>query len=251
MDAAEKYHLHTMASSDIFAFPKNADPKEKWKMLEYSLNEFLTDYPQIDWISTRFGENYSYFNSYFGGEGIEHEEEFAEVVDFIHQIVSKKYGKKYMPRTWALGNKNWGADPDNYLKVIKNVEASDHIVFSVKNTRTDFWRYNLFNPVIGVGDKEQAIEILCQDSYHFKAAIPYYEVLRMAHGPSEFGGNGGLKEAYKKGVRSAWGWAHGRWLVRALYQKGRVVRRQYLWLKPFGMGCAAQPPYIGQRMGRH
>jgi hypothetical protein len=52
--------------------------------------------------------------------------------------VSKKYNKIYMPRTWAVGNSNWGANTERYNAVIDKVKAFDNIIFSVKNTRTDF-----------------------------------------------------------------------------------------------------------------
>lgn len=206
VDVAEKYHLKTVASTDVFAYPKSADPSKKWDLLAASLTRFLTDYPEIDRISTRFGENYSFFNPFFAGEGIKSEDQFAETIDFIHNIVAGQFGKTYMCRTWALGNDNWGADPENYLDVIKNIKADKDIIFSAKNTRTDYWRYNKFNPVIGTGDYPQAIEIACQDGYNFKNAIPYFEVARMANGPKEFGGGQGLKWAYKEGVRTVWGW---------------------------------------------
>ena len=209
IDIANKYHLKTVASSDIFIYPKGQDPSKKWDLLDYSLNEFLTNFPEIDIITTRFGENYSYYNNFFVGEGLDTkgiEEKFPELIDFIHQIVSKKYNKIYMPRTWAVGNSNWGANTERYNAVIDKVKAFDNIIFSVKNTRTDFWRYNLFNPVIGTGDKEQAMEFLCQDGYNFKNSIPYYDVIRMAKGPKELGGQGGMKYGYKAGIRTAWGW---------------------------------------------
>ena len=209
IDIANKYHLKTVASSDIFIYPKGQDPSKKWDLLDYSLNEFLTNFPEIDIITTRFGENYSYYNNFFVGEGLDTkgiEEKFPKLIDFIHQIVSKKYNKIYMPRTWAVGNSNWGANTDRYNAVIDKVKAFDNIIFSVKNTRTDFWRYNLFNPVIGAGDKEQAMEFLCQDGYNFKNSIPYYDVIRMAKGPKELGGHGGMKYGYKAGIRTAWGW---------------------------------------------
>ena len=209
IDIANKYHLKTIASTDIFIYPKGQDPSKKWDLLDYSLNEFLTNFPEIDIITTRFGEYYSYYNNFFVGEGLDTkgiEEKFPKLIDFIYKIVSKKYNKIYMPRTWAVGNSNWGANTERYNAVIDKVKAFDNIIFSVKNTRTDFWRYNLFNPVIGTGDKEQAMEFLCQDGYNFKNSIPYYDVIRMAKGPKELGGQGGMKYGYKAGIRTAWGW---------------------------------------------
>lgn len=209
MAAAKKYHLKTVASSDIFIYPKGQDSSKKWDLLEYSLNEFMTRFPEIDMITTRFGENYSYYNKFFSGaplEGKSIESQFHKIIDFIHKIVSDKYGKIYMPRTWACGNATWGSNADHYNNVISKVKAEENIIFSIKNTRTDFWRYNIYNPIIGTGDKEQAIEFLCQDGYHFKNAIPYYDVNRMANGATEFGENKGMKYAYDKGARTVWGW---------------------------------------------
>ena len=209
MAAAKKYHLKTVASSDIFIYPKGQKESKKWELLDHSLNEFLTRYPDIDMITTRFGENYSYFNKFFAGaplEGKVIEEQFPKIITFIYKIVHDKYGKAYMPRTWACGNHTWGSDAEHYKNVIEKVAEKEDIIFSVKNVRTDFWRYNKTNPVIGTGDKEQAIEYLCQDGYHYKNAVPYYDVIRMAKGASEFGEDKGMKEAYRSGVRTVWGW---------------------------------------------
>ena len=209
MAAARKYHLKTIANSDIFIYPKGQDASRKWEMLEYSLNEFLTRYPDIDRISTRFGENYSYFNSYFVGaplEGKVIEEGFPKIIDFIYEIVHNKYGKTYVPRTWACGNHTWGSDLEHYNHVMDQVEPREGLILSVKNTRTDFWRYNKFNPIIGEGKHEQAIEYLCQDGYHFKNSFPYYDVIRMSHGASELGEDKGMKYAYQTGARTVWGW---------------------------------------------
>ncbi len=209
MAVAQKYHLKTVASADVFIYPKGQPSSKKWDMLEYSLNEFLTNFPQIDMITTRFGENYSYYNNHFVGEGLDTkgiEEQFPKLIDFIYQIVSKKHGKIYMPRTWACGNTTWGSNVDRYMAVVDKVKGTENMIFSVKNTRTDFWRYNKFNPIIGVGEKEQAMEFLCQDGYNFKNAIPYYDVNRMANGPKEFGENSGMKKGYQTGTRMVWGW---------------------------------------------
>jgi len=111
-----------------------------------------------------------------------------------------------MSRTWACGNTTWGSNVDRYKAVIDKVKSTGNVIFSVKNSRTDFWRYNKFNPIIGVGEKEQAIEFLCQDGYNFKNAIPYYDVIRMANGPKEFGEISGMKQGHQAGVRTVWGW---------------------------------------------
>ena len=209
MAAAKKYHLKTVASSDIFIYPKGQDVSKKWDLLDYSLNEFLTRFPDIDMITTRFGENYSYFNQFFVGaplEGKVIEMQFPKIIEFIYKIVNGKYHKTYMPRTWACGNHTWGSDAEHYKAVIDKVEAKENIIFSVKNVRTDFWRYNYTNPIIGTGDKEQAVEYLCQDGYHYKSSIPYFDVIRMANGASEFGEQKGMKDAYRSGVRTVWGW---------------------------------------------
>jgi len=205
--AAEKYHLQVCVNSDIFAYPKNVQHKDRYKALDASLNEILTDFPEIDIVIGRFGENYSYFNPYFTGKGPASETELAAVIDSIQAIVVKKYHKIFIPRTWSLGNDAWHADPALYTKITAEIKADTGTIFSVKNTQTDFWRYNKFNPTLGKGTKKQAIEYLAQDGYHFKSSIPNYEVIRMARGSKEIDkGPAGMKAAKAMGIEYTWGW---------------------------------------------
>lgn len=205
--AAEKYHLQVCVNSDVFAYPKSLADTLRWAALKASLNEILRDFPEIDVVISRFGENYSYFNPFFTGKGPQSDEELAQVIDTISSIVVKKYGKVFMPRSWALGNTSWHADTLLYKKITEQVKADSGLVFSIKNTQTDFWRYNRFNPNLGKGTKKQAIEYLCQDGYHFKSSIPYYEVIRMAKGSKEIDGRkAGMKAARDMGITYTWGW---------------------------------------------
>lgn len=205
--AAEKYHLLVCVNSDVFAYPKALNYTNRWKALKASLNEILTDFPEIDVVVGRFGENYSYFNPWFTGKGPQSDEELAKVIDTISAIAVKKYGKIFMPRTWSLGNACWHADTALYRKITEQIKADTGVVFSVKNTQTDFWRYNRFNPTLGKGSKKQAIEYLCQDGYHFKSSFPNYEVIRMARGSNEIdGAKAGMKAARDMGINYTWGW---------------------------------------------
>jgi hypothetical protein len=205
--AAEKYHLQVCVNSDIFAYPKTVTNEDRYKALSTSLNEILTDFPQIDVVIGRFGENYSYFNPWFTGKGPASDTELAAVIDSIQTIVVQKYHKVFIPRTWSLGNDSWHADSALYKKITATIKADSGTIFSIKNTQTDFWRYNRFNPAIGTGTKKQAIEYLCQDGYHFKSSIPNYEVIRMAKGSKEIDkGPAGMKTARDLGVEYTWGW---------------------------------------------
>ena len=205
--AAEKYHLQVCVNSDIFAYPLAVKHADRWKALSASLNEVLTDFPQIDYVIARFGENYSYFNPYFTGKGPEDKQELTNAIDFISDIVVNKYHKIFIPRTWSLGNNSLHADPRQYLEVINKVQANKGVYFSIKNTQTDFWRYNRFNPSLGIGNKKQAIEYLCQDGYNFKSSVPYYEVIRMARGSKEIDvKEAGMKKAKAMGIDYTWGW---------------------------------------------
>ena len=205
INAAEKYHLDVCVNGDVFVFPKTASPEDKWKLLRYSLNEILTDFPEIDYVISRFGENYSFFNPYFQG-GFLTENEMPRAIDLIYDIVVRKFRKKYICRTWAIGSDTWHSVPEKYLNIERQVRGRDGLAFSFKHTHTDFWRYNKFNPCFGVGKHEQVAEYNCQDGYHYKQAIPYFEVLRMANGAKELDQVAGMKVAHEKGVRSVWSW---------------------------------------------
>jgi len=205
--AARKYHLKVCVNSDVFAYPRSCININKWVLLECSINEILTDFPEIDYVIGRFGENYSFFNPYFTGEGPKDNAELINVLDRIYDLAVNKYHKIFIPRTWSMGNHVWHSNQDLYKAIINNVQADSSIYFSVKNTQTDFWRYNRFNPTIGVGNKKQAIEYLCQDGYHFKCSVPYYEVMRMSRGSKEIDSvETGMKRAKALGIDYTWGW---------------------------------------------
>jgi Alpha-glucuronidase len=226
--AAEKYHLNVCVNSDVFAYPKSIKAVDKWKALAASLDEILTDFPDIDYVIGRFGENYTYFNPFFTGEGPGGIDEMARTIDFISDIVVNKYHKIFIPRTWSLKNNSVHADPDLYLQLTNKIKAQENTFFSIKNTQTDFWRYNKFNPSFGAGTKKQAIEYLCQDGYHFKSSVPYYEVIRMAKGSKEADSTEtGMKRAKEMGIEHTWGWLTadgwcGPYLVREEWLKANI-----------------------------
>lgn len=204
--AAKAYHLNVCISSDVFVYPKGVEEKDREKLLEYALTTILTEYPEIDIVCTRYGENYSFFNPWFLGSGPHGHDEIARVTSLVRDVVVARFGRQYWCRTWWMENTNWHATPALYEEVSDNVKPDPGLAFSIKNTQTDFWRYNRFNPCIGKGKHPQILEYLCQDGYHLKGAIPYFEALRIASGAREISPGKNLDHAKNLGVKGAWGW---------------------------------------------
>ncbi len=206
IEAARAMHLNVCISGDVFTHPHGIPNADRYRILEYSLDAILTEYPEVDIVCTRYGENYAFQTPWFEGEEVLDDDETARVTNVIQEIVCKRHGRHYWCRTWTMGNESWHADPDHFRAIDRHVNEDSRFRFSTKNAQTDYWRYNRFNPCFGTTSKVQVIEWLCQDSFHFRVGVPYYEGLRMSRGPVECDGGGGLALARERGVDGAWGW---------------------------------------------
>jgi hypothetical protein len=204
--AARQMGLMVCVSSDVYVWPKGVDPDRRDELLAYSLGAMLEEFPEIDVVCTRYGENYSFFNPWFEGAGPEGDEVIARVTSAIYRQAVGDFGRRFWCRTWWTGDQNWHARRDCYERIASSIDGGEGLAFSIKNTETDFWRYNRFNPCIGAGRYPQVIEYLCRDSYHLKGSAPYYEGIRMASGARELSPGKGLFHAVARGVKGAWGW---------------------------------------------
>jgi hypothetical protein len=58
--------------------------------------------------------------------------------------------------------------------VTNQIEAHEHLVFSIKHTALDFWRRVKVNPCLGKGNHPYVVEVQCQREYEGKGAHPNY-----------------------------------------------------------------------------
>lgn len=70
----------------------------------------------------------------------------------------------------------WGRPtcPDHYQEITDRIVPHEKLVFSIKHTALDFWRYVKVNECLTRGNHRQIIEVQCQREYEGKGACPNY-----------------------------------------------------------------------------
>lgn len=200
--------LMTMCHTDLFVLPKLLVDeyrsqicdekgrisifKQKTKEIHSLLfDELFEKYP-LDGLIIRVGETYLHDTPYHVGNGaVEYgnrEEEiktFIELINFLRSEICVKHNKYLIFRTWDCFPDKFHANADYYLDVTNNIEPHEKLLFSIKHTALDFWRYVKFNPCIGIGKHKQLIEVQCQREYEGKGAYPMYIADGVINGFSE------------------------------------------------------------------
>ncbi|MDP2728772.1 MAG: hypothetical protein Q8P59_14685, partial [Dehalococcoidia bacterium] len=232
--AAKALHLKVVTMGDLFHLPRQAlalygaqvsaednpglfciaRPKTQ-ALLSYGLKEVLTDFPGIDAIMVRTGENYPLGplagNSPAQGScgGLSYPQRINKVMEVVYNQVVEGSGKTYIQRAWDLGDNGTHARPEIARAALKNLEGKKGLMVSFKQTQTDFWRYNPVNPNLGGTAGDQMIELQMAREYEGKGAFPNYQGELFTGGAPEIEPRGGIDYAYQKGVRAVWVWAKG------------------------------------------
>ncbi len=161
------------------------DKEEFWKLYRAKYREVLRAFPEIRYVMVRTGENYSFLHDGYSGQIIsEPGVERANSPTFIRnmqrliaetrRIVVDEFGRQLIWRTWDLGNNGFHGDVNVYEKILAGVKERKGLIFSIKFTQTDYWRYNDFNPAIGRGGVDQIVEFQAAREYEGKGAFPNY-----------------------------------------------------------------------------
>ncbi|MBI2864686.1 MAG: hypothetical protein HYX94_09015 [Chloroflexi bacterium] len=237
IEAAKRLHLKVFAMGDVVSFPSStlavfkdevaadddpgrycaAKPKTM-QLLEGALDEVLRDFPGIDIIMVRTGENYAdgpiSGNTPLDGKCAANREllpagRLRLVLDAVRHQVVEVHGKTYVHRAWNLQVGGLHSDPDTLASVVEGIPPQERFILSFKHTETDFWRYNAVNPNIGRGKIGQMVEYQVAREFEGKGAFPNYMGEIFASGGQEVQPAGGVKYAYDRGVRAAWVWAKG------------------------------------------
>lgn len=159
--------------------------EEFWEVYRAKYREVLREFPEIAFVMVRTGENYSYLLDGYSGQLIAEPIAVRERSDAYirnmqrliretRRIVVDEFGRKLIWRTWDMGNYGFHANPAVYDRVLAGVNERDGLIFSVKFTQTDYWRYNDFNPNIGRGGVDQIVEFQCAREYEGKGAFANY-----------------------------------------------------------------------------
>jgi len=235
IEAAEGLHLKVVSPGDVISFPEEvfyrygaevADDQQPprfcigrektQRLLEYGLDEVLRDFPEIDAVMVRVGENYSE-NPMMGntpdqGDCSSPPHDYADRIALVIKTlraVADAHQKTYIQRAWDLGDEGFHASPEVASKVMANMTPDARLMLSFKHTKSDFWRYNEVNPNLGVGSFPQMVEFQAAREYEGKGAFPNYLGEVYASGAGEVAPSGGMDYAYQRGVNAIWVWARG------------------------------------------
>ena len=231
---AKSLHLKVVTMGDVFHLPRQAlalygaqvsaddnaglfcvaRPKTK-ALLSHALKEVLTDFPEIDAVMVRTGENYPLGplagNPPFQGAcgGLSYPQRIRQIVEVVYSQVVEGSGKTYIHRAWDLGDSGAHARLETARDALSGLEEKPGLIISFKQTQTDFWRHNPINPSLGGLAAQQMIEFQMAREYEGKGAFPNYQGEILAGGAPEIEPRGGMDYAHGKGVRAVWVWAKG------------------------------------------
>lgn len=193
--------------------PKKVDLGREgfWEIYRAKYREVLRDFPEIAYVMVRTGENYSYLLDGYSGQLIAErtsertrsEAYIRNMQRLIHEtrrIVVDEFGRQLIWRTWDLGNHGFHASTEVYDRVLAGISERKGLIFSIKYTQTDYWRYNDFNPNIGRGGVDQIVEFQCAREYEGKGAFPDYVGEEHAEA---------MRKARKLGAKGVWIWNFG------------------------------------------
>ncbi|MBN2762483.1 MAG: hypothetical protein JXR41_05300 [Bacteroidales bacterium] len=159
------------------------------EVLREQIREIFERFPNLDGLTTRYGETYLHeFPNHAGGSPAESVEEHIKLINILRDEVCAKRNKKLFYRTWGYGKSgSFHTDPSYYLQVTDAVEPHSNLVFSIKHVQGDYLRLHPFNPCLGIGKHRQIVEISCNPAgLYGKNAHPYYIGQGVIDGWEEF-----------------------------------------------------------------
>ncbi len=228
---AKALHLRVLAPSDVISLPAQVlemtalgvsdglDPPrycierpQVQAILAAGLDEFFAEFPEIDGIMVRTGENYP-LGPLTGNSPMDircnGQESQRRTWEFLYGQVVTRHKKSLILRAWDLGSEGSHAQPHLAQSLDGPLTNPTDLTFSYKITETDFWRYNRLNPNLLNSQQTRMVELQAAREYEGKGAFPNYVGEVYGVGPPEVPGPGGLRAAYRAGVREAWVWPKG------------------------------------------
>ncbi|MSQ28410.1 MAG: hypothetical protein EXR51_09785 [Dehalococcoidia bacterium] len=233
---AKALHLKVIAPGDVVSLPSQVvalyggevsdsvdspryciDKPRVRALLSAALDEVFRDFPEIDGIMVRTGENYTLGplsgNSPQDPQCAGGRDPFDGVVDtarFMEQQVSGRHNRMLILRAWDLGSNGGHAGAEKAARLAGAAPRGGAApTISFKVTETDFWRYNRLNPNLLRLNGPRMVEFQAAREYEGKGAFPNFTGGFYATGLPELGEHGGLRRAHEAGVRAAWVWAKG------------------------------------------
>lgn len=233
---AKALHLNVLTSGDVISFPSRVydlykglvgpvstnpvyclNNKFTQTLYRASLREVLTDFPDIDIVMLRTGENYPAgpvqgnppAQKECGPDGNDMVAMTRLTMDISYQEIVGTFGKTYIQRAWDIGADGFHANPAVSDQILNGFAGRPNLIISYKHTQTDFWRYNPPNPNLLRTNVNRMVEYQAAREYEGKGAFPNYLGDLVANGAPEVAGDGSLKTLVDSGVKAVWVWARG------------------------------------------
>lgn len=182
------------------------------------LKEMFQRFPDVTGLIVRVGETYLHDTPHHGGNGavpygddLEKEQRlFVQLIQFLREEICVRHNKRLIYRTWDCFPDRFHASRDYYLSVTNQIEPHENLIFSMKHTMLDFWRYVKVNPAIGTGKHPQIVEVQCQREYEGKGAFPNYFMDGVLEGFPEDTEPRGLRQMQENPLfRGVYAWPRG------------------------------------------
>ena len=224
--AAKRLHLQVVAPGDLPSLPQQAVDNEAQvclsqprvrSLVRAGLDEVLRDFPSIDYVMVRVGENYPLgpltgtrlpdcldHGQTVGGGYVS---AVAEAMTVTSEM-ARAHGRQVIFRAWDLGSEGLHASPGVVQALAARRPPSADVLLSFKHTQTDFWRYNPPNPNLGSSGFREMVEFQAAREYEGKGAFPNYLGPVYTGGAPEAPGDG-LAGFVARGVSALWAWPTG------------------------------------------
>ena len=180
------------------------------KIIRAQIEEIFRRFPQVDGLTTRFGETYLTDTPFHrGNRPVQTMDDHVLLINILREEICVKRNKKLFYRTWDFGDLH--TNPENYLKVTDQVEPHPNLIFMIKHSNNDFVRNVPRNVTLGLGKHRQIVEIsLMQAGCYGKGAYPYYIGKGVLHGWNELGPDQGIDQLAKDGkIAGVFIWPRG------------------------------------------
>jgi hypothetical protein len=215
------------------------DRQRTFNLHRILFNELCARFPQVDGFIIRVGETYLYDTPHHTGNGpIPHlgqawtpEYAYQELLDgnpvepnwsdaqtdayvklirFLRREICVQHEKILIFRTWDMFPDKLHARLDHYLAVTDKIRPHEKLIFSIKHTALDFWRYVKVNECLTRGKHPQIIEVQCQREYEGKGAYPNYVMDGVVNGFEEDIRRTGLKDLLANPkILGVYSWSRG------------------------------------------
>lgn len=163
-----------------------------------ALDALLTDLPEAAGIALRFGETDAHRLPHLVGNDLYsphcprcsqlgRADRVVNVIARAYDSVVAKHGKRLIARAWNVRPGGFHDNTELAERIAERLPGDptdDRLVLSFKLTKTDFWRYQQWNPSsLACGGRPVLYELQCQREYEGKGAVPNWQPPLWSHGP--------------------------------------------------------------------